>query len=89
MKSPIIPRILATIVLVGSLAMLVPLTASVSGLLRGGEVASSAWMIPLVILATGFALISFLPRMTTFGSQLYLSALALWILAAGYFFFNG
>ena len=86
MKAPIIPRVLATIVLLGSLAMLVPLIASVTGLLRGEEIASSAWAIPLVILATGFALISFLPRMTTFGSQLYLAALALWILAAGYFF---
>ncbi|HYR29343.1 MAG TPA: hypothetical protein VEU30_12810 [Thermoanaerobaculia bacterium] len=88
MKATTIPRILATIVLLGSLAMLVPLTSSVGGLLRGEEVASSAWVIPIVILATGFALISFLPRMTTFGSQLYLAALALWIVAAGYYFFN-
>ena len=87
MKPTVIPRVLATIVLLGSLAMLVSLIGSVRGLLRGEEIASSAWVIPLVILATGFALISFLPRMTTFGSQLYLSALALWILAAGYFFF--
>ena len=79
---------LATIVLIGSLAMLIPLSTSVAALLRGQAVASSSWTFPLVILATGLALISFLPRMQAFGSRLYLSAFALWILVAGYFFFS-
>jgi hypothetical protein len=85
MRPTTIPRTLATILLVVSLIMLVPLGTAVSQMLRGNPVASSAWTVPLVILATGLALISFLPRMQTFGSQLYLSAFALWILAAGYF----
>ncbi len=88
MRETTIPRTLATIVLVGSLAMLVPLGTAVASMWRGEQVASSSWSIPLVILATGFALISFLPRMQSFGSQLYLSAFALWILAAAYFFFS-
>ena len=85
MRPTTIPRTLAAILLIVSLAMLIPLGAAVAHMLRGQPVATSAWTIPLVILATGFALISFLPRMQTFGTQLYLSAFALWILAAGYF----
>lgn len=85
MRQTTIPRTLAVILLVISLTMLIPIGAAVSQMLRGNSVASSAWTIPLVILATGFALISFLPRMQTFGTQVYLLAFALWILAAGYF----
>ena len=80
-----IPRTLATILLLVSLIMLFPLGTAVAGMLRGESVASTAWTVPLVILATGFALISFLPKMQVFGTQLYLAAFALWILAAGYF----
>jgi hypothetical protein len=87
MISNAIPRTLAAILLIVSLAMFFPIGSAVAGMLRGGEVASSAWAIPLVILATGLALISFLPKMQTYG-QLYLSAFALWLLAAGYFFFS-
>ena len=87
MRQNAIPRTLATILLIVSLTMLIPLGGAVAGMLRGNPVASSAWAIPLIILATGFALISFLPRMQNLGSQLYLSAFALWILAAGYFLF--
>lgn len=88
MKPTTIPRTLATIVLIGSLLMLVPLGAAVAGMLRGEAVASSAWMIPLAILATGLALMTFLPRMQSLGSQLYVAAFALWVLAAGYLFFK-
>ena len=86
MRPNAIPRTLAAILLIVSLTMLFPIGAAVAGMLRGNPVASSAWSIPLIILATGFALISFLPKMQTYG-QLYLSAFALWILAAGYFLF--
>ena len=88
MRETTIPRALATIVLLVSLAMLIPIGAAVMGLVRGDEVASATWAIPMVILATGLALMSFLPRMQAFGSPLYGAALALWLLAAGYFFFN-
>ena len=85
MRETTVPRTLATILLLVSLAMLIPLGGAVSTMLRGQPVAASAWSIPLVILATGLALISFLPRMQAWGSQLYLAAFALWLLAAGYF----
>ena len=85
MSQNAIPRTLATILLIVSLTMLIPIGTAVAHMLRGTPVASSSWTIPLLILATGFALISFLPRMQALGSQLYLAAFALWILAAGYF----
>lgn len=88
MKETTIPRALATVLLLVSLAMLIPIGAAVMGLMRGEAVASSAWTIPLVILATGLALMSFLPRMQSSGSQLYVAAFALWLLAAGYFLFT-
>ncbi len=88
MRETTIPRTLATILLIVSLVMLIPIGSAVMGLMRGEAVASSAWAIPLVILATGLALMSFLPRMQASGSQLYVAAFALWLLAAGYFFFN-
>ena len=87
MRPNAIPRTLATILLLGSLTMLIPLGTAVAHMLRGEVVASTSWTVPLVILATGLALISFLPRMQAFGTQLYLAAFALWILAAGYFLF--
>ena len=85
MKETTIPRALATVLLLVSLAMLIPLGGAVMGLMRGEPVASSAWTIPLVILATGLALMSFLPRMQSSGTHLYVAAFALWLLAAGYF----
>src|SRR5687767_10922653 len=88
MRETTVPRALATILLIVSLTMLIPIGGAVMGLMRGEPVASSAWAVPLVILATGLALMSFLPRMQSYGAQLYVAAFALWLLAAGYFFFN-
>lgn len=88
MRETTVPRTLATILLVVSLAMLIPIGSAVSGLMRGDPVAASAWSIPLILLATGLALISFLPRMETHGPQLYVAAFALWLVAAGYFLFT-
>ena len=87
MKPTTVPRTLATVVLLVSLSMLIPLGVAVSRLIRGTPVPSSAWAVPLVILATGFALMAFLPRLQATGVHLYLMAFALWILAAGYFLF--
>ena len=87
MKPRTLPRALAIVVLLVSLSMLVPIGISVARLLRREPVPSTAWLVPLVILATGFALISFLPRMQAVGAQLYLMAFALWVVAAGYFLF--
>jgi hypothetical protein len=88
MRETTVPRTLATILLIVSLAMLIPLGGAVATMLRGQPVAAAAWSIPLVILATGLALISFLPRVQVLSSTLYRAAFALWLLAAGYFFFS-
>jgi hypothetical protein len=88
MRETTVPRALATILVIVSLAMLVPLAGSVMGLMRGEAVASSTWGVPLILLATGLALMTFLRRLQAFGSQLYLAAFALWLVAAGFFFFN-
>jgi len=88
MRETTVPRTLATILLIVSLTMLIPIGNAVMGLMRGDAVPSSAWAIPLVILATGLALMSFLPRMQSYGAHLYVAAFALWLLAAGYFFLN-
>lgn len=85
--SDFLPRTLAAILLLVSLAMLVPLAFAVTGMLRGETIASSAWLFPLVILATGTALIYLLARKSV-GLQLYAAAFALWMLAAGYFLFT-
>ena len=88
MREHTVPRTLATILLMVSVVMIVPLGSAVMSMMRGETVASSAWAVPLVILATGLALMSVLPRMQSYGAQLYVAAFALWLLAAGYFFFN-
>ena len=86
MKQTTLPRTLALILLIVSLAMLIPIGTAVAGLLRGENVPSAAWVTPIVILATGLALMYLLAR-KVIGAQLYTAALALWLLAAGYFFF--
>ena len=86
MRETTIPRVLAVILLVVSLAMTIPLTRAVAAIFQGKEVASSAWLIPLVLLATGFGLIWFLGK-KQIAMPLYTIAFALWLVAAGYYFF--
>ena len=83
----LLPRILALILLVVSLAMLAPLGFAVAGLVRGEAVATMRWAIPLTFLATGSALTVVLARRPP-GFQLYVTALAFWLIGAGYYFFR-
>ncbi|HEX8154145.1 MAG TPA: hypothetical protein VF698_13510 [Thermoanaerobaculia bacterium] len=78
-----LPRLIAMLILLGSVAMLAPLGLAVIRLLRGETVASSAWLIPLTILALGSLLIWLLSRRPA-ALQLYLAAFALWLITAGY-----
>lgn len=87
MREPGAPRLLAIILLLVSLAMLVPLWSSVAAMLRGEAVSTASWMVPIVILATGAAL-TFLLSKRAVTLQLFLPAMALWLTAAGYFFFT-
>ena len=82
-----LPRILAAAMLLVSLAMIVPLVTAVSGFARGGDVPWTAIVIPLVFLATG-AILTWLLAKKAVSLQLFAMAFALWMVAAGYFFFT-
>jgi len=85
MKHPetVLPRTLAIIVLLASLAMLVPLTRVILIVFRNGSVTPAMWLAPLLILATGLVLLVALGRRTSV-PPLYLMAFALWVVTAGY-----
>ena len=80
-------RILATILMLISIAMLAPIGAAVIGIAGGADVPAWRWIVPLVILATGAMLTSVLVRRPA-PIHLYLAACALWIVTAGYFFIH-
>lgn len=80
-----LPRLLAIVLLLVSLATFGPLIAAAILLARGRAVVPLVWWAPLLILATGAALIWLLSR-RQIAFQLYLAAFALWLLTAGYFF---
>ena len=79
----LIPRLIAAMLLLGSVAMLAPLGAAVIAMLRGNAVEPASWAIPLLILALGSILIWLLSR-THVSLQLFVVALALWVIAVGY-----
>jgi hypothetical protein len=79
----LLPRAVAATVLVVSIVMLAPLGATVITVLRGGTVAMRAWLGPLVIMATGLALLVVLARPGAL-LRLYLTAFALWLMTAVY-----
>jgi hypothetical protein len=79
------PRLLAIVLLLLSVAMLIPIISAGTGLIRGSEVAPMTWGVPLAILATGSFLTWLLTRRQV-ALQLYLLAFSLWVVTAGYFF---
>lgn len=83
----VLPRLLAALLLLVSLAMVIPLSMAVAGMFRGQEVPGSALAIPLVFLGTGCILTWLLAR-RTLNHQLFIMAFALWLVAAGYYFFT-
>lgn len=85
--SNVLPRILAAVLLLVSLVMIAPLAKAVSGLVRGQTVAGGAVFAPLIFLATGAALTWLLAK-KALTQQLFLAAVALWLLTAGYYFFT-
>jgi hypothetical protein len=88
MNETTLPRTFAAILLLVSLAMLIPLGVAVAALLRGDPVEPLQWTVPLVVLATGATLIHLISRRGGVPQQrLFLPALALWLLAAGYFLY--
>jgi len=79
-----LPRALATILLLVSLSMFAPLTIAVVQLARGVAVDGLHWLLPLAILAIGAALMGLLSRKQV-PLELFVVAVALWLLTAGYF----
>jgi hypothetical protein len=80
----VLPRILATILLLVSLSMLVPLGFVVVHLVRGFDVLPISWALPLALVAVGAVLMSILSRKQV-PFELFIAALALWLLTAGYY----
>ena len=80
----LLPRTLAAVVLLISLSMLVPLGKAVIAVIHGATPIIAMWLAPLLILATGLALLIALGRRTVI-APLFLMALALWVMTAGYF----
>ena len=80
-----LPRLLATILLLVSLAMLIPIGSAVLAIAGGTPVSPAKWLVPLLILATGAVMTWMLSR-KTIPMQLYIAAFALWVITAGYFF---
>ncbi|GEM_PF-3589303 len=80
----LLPRTLAVIVLLISVSMLVPLGKAVLAVIHGATPIIAMWLAPLLILATGLALLLALGRRTVI-APLFLMALALWVITAGYF----
>jgi hypothetical protein len=83
----VLPRVLATILLLVSLAMIAPLGSAVAGVLHGKEVAITALLVPLIFLGTGCALTWLLARKAV-SQQLFVTAFALWVVTAAYYFFT-
>jgi hypothetical protein len=79
----LIPRLIAALLLLGSVATLAPLGAAVIAMLRGQPVAAASWATPLIVLALGSILIWLLSRKQV-ATQLFVVALALWLAAVGF-----
>ena len=87
MKENSLPRVLSLVVLLVSVILLIPLGFAVAAMLRGQPVTTASWSVPLIMLGTGAALTWLLARKGV-AVQLFISAMALWLLAAGYFFYT-
>jgi len=80
----LLPRLIAAVVLVVSLAMFVPLIHAALTLFRAGRAPRALWLAPLLLLGTGALLTHVLTRRQV-SIPLVVSTFALWIVTAGYF----
>ena len=81
-----LPRLLSVILLLVSIAMIVPIGGAVLQIANGTRIHPSQWAVPLTILATASVMMWMLTR-KAISVHLYLAAFALWLLTAAYFFF--
>jgi hypothetical protein len=80
-----LPRVLSAVLLLISIAMLIPIGSVAIDLANGAQVTATKWAVPLAILGTAAIMMWLLTRKAV-PMQLYLTAFALWVLVAGYFF---
>lgn len=78
----VVPRVIALVLLLGSVSMVVPLAFAVVALVHGAAIPAIRWLFPLALLAVGSALTWLLSR-KQIPLQLFLLAFALWLAAAG------
>ena len=83
----VVPRAIALVLLLGSLSMLVPLAFAVIALAHGAAIPPIRWLLPLALLAAGSVLTWLLSR-KQIPLQLFLLAFALWLAAAGAYWFS-
>ena len=76
----LLPRTLAVVILLICLAMVIPLGKAVLAVIHHQTPVLAMWLAPLIILATGLALLIALRP-----TPIYLMAFALWLITAGYF----
>lgn len=82
----LLPKVLSIVLLLISIAMLVPLGIAVIHMGRGTAVPTMQWVVPLAILATAAVMMWLLTRRSV-PIQLYVVAFSLWLVTAGYFFY--
>ena len=80
----LLPRLVAAVVAIVSLAMFLPLIRAAQTLVRDGTAPMPLWLAPLLLLATGALLTHLLTRRQV-SPWLVVVAFALWLVTAGYF----
>ncbi|HSP33337.1 MAG TPA: hypothetical protein VLU46_03355 [Thermoanaerobaculia bacterium] len=81
-----LPRLLSILLLLISVAMLIPLGLAAYRIATGIPVPPMQWFVPLAIMATASVMMWLLTRKAV-SLQLYLMAFSLWLVTAGYFFY--
>ena len=80
-----VARVLATAILIVSVAMFGTLAYVTIVMARGATVSARAWAFPMTILAAGAVLMWMLTR-KQIPMVLYVAAFSLWLLTTGYYF---
>jgi hypothetical protein len=80
-----LPRFLAMILLLVSIAMVIPIGASAIRIVQGQKVDALALSVPMVIMAVA-AFLTWLLSRKQMPISLFLMAFVLWLLTAGYYF---
>ena len=80
-----LPRVLAIVLLLVSLAMIIPVGTSAARIFRGEPIDPLALAVPMIIMAVA-AFLTWLLSRKSMPISLFLMAFVLWLLTAGYYF---